>query len=106
MTSAVRRHRGGSFGKRRPPVHLDLTQVLCFVQSYLRQTGGVSPSQTEIAKHFGLTSRGATTFRALKALEARGYIRQHPGAKRAIEVLRPPIPIYDAETHQIRGYVS
>ena len=106
MSSAVRKHWGGRFGPRRQKVELDVTQVLVFIEAYLRKTGGVSPSQSEIAKHFGLTSRGSATFNALKALEARGKIRQRPGARRAIEVLQSPIPIFDAATHQIRGYVS
>lgn len=106
MTSAVRKHWGGRFGPRRPKVELDLTEVLLFIEAYLRKTGGVSPSQAEIARHFGLTSRGSATFNALKTLEARGKIRQLRGARRAIEVLQSPIPIYDAATHQIRGYVS
>jgi len=81
---------------------------LRFIETYMQESGGVSPSQTEIAKAFGMTSRGGVTFTALKRLEDKGFIRQLPGLKRAIEIVRTApnrIPIYDADTLQLRGHL-
>lgn len=104
--SALAKRKGSPAGVRGPRQTLDPMRVLAFVTDYLKRSGGVSPSQDEIAVAFGLKCRGCRTHTALKRLEDLGFIRQLHGSRRAIEVLRAPIPIYDAATHQIRGYVS
>lgn len=91
------------------------TRLLAFIESYQRQSGGVSPSFKEMQDATGRGSYGGLT-RSLDRLEAQGFIRRLPNKRRAIEVLRlslpkqPPfagaIPIYDADTHQIRGWLS
>lgn len=90
------------------PRDLPLRDVLVFVEEYISLNGGVSPSQTDIADALGVNSRGGSTVNALRALEIGGYIRRVPHRNRAIEVLRPVrdrIPVYDAETHQLREYL-
>ena len=90
--------------------------VLVFIRAYQQRTGGVSPSCDNIAEGIGLISKGNVS-RILTALEERGFIRRLSGHCRAIEVIRtapggkePPtstgkIPIYDADTLKIRGYL-
>lgn len=90
--------------------------VLTFIATYQRKTGGVSPSTADIAAGIGVVSKGnATAY--LDALEERGFIRRLANRSRAIEILKPVpggkeppkgrnrIPIYDADTLQIRGYL-
>lgn len=84
--------------------------VLVFIRDYQNREGAVSPACTDIAEGLGIVSKGNVSAH-LTALEQRGYIRRLFGRARAIEILKPPtsavrIPIYDAATHQIRGYVS
>lgn len=85
--------------------------VLVFIEAYQRREGGVSPSCEEIAKGVGSKSKGRAS-QILRDLEFRGFIRRLKHRNRAIEVLKSPppgiarIPIYDAQTHQIRGYVQ
>lgn len=90
--------------------------VLVFIQSYQKQEGGVSPSCDDIAAGIGIQSKGSVS-RMVSGLEARGFIRRVPNRYRAIEVLKPVpggkespkstgrIPIYDADTLQLRGYL-
>ena len=84
-------------------------EVLDFIVSFMRANDGVSPTPPEIGDSIGNTNK-TPTFYILKQLELRGYIRRLHRKVRAIEVLREspakPIPIYDAATPQIRGYVS
>ena len=82
-------------------------ELLTFINRHLRETG-FSPSFEEMKLALNLKSKSGI-HRLITALEERGFIRKGTG-QRAIEVLREsaakPIPIYDAATHQIRGYVS
>lgn len=87
--------------------------VLSFVQTYQEREGGVSPSCDEIAVGVGIQSKGRTS-QVLKALEERGFIRRLAGRCRAIEILKPVpeqirlrfrVPIYDANTHALKGYL-
>lgn len=83
-------------------------ECLSFVESYLAEHDGVCPTILEIAGGLG---KGSTNriHANLVALEERGFIRRIKNRARAIEVLkssRPRIPIYDADTHAIRGWVS
>ena len=84
-------------------------QVLDFIVDYQRDNDGLSPLQPEIQAALGFSSR-SRVFYILNSLQERGYIWRAPHQQRGIEVRRTapaaPIPIYDAATHQIRGYVS
>lgn len=89
-------------------------RVLTFIETYQVREGGVSPSCAEIADGLGLSSKGKASV-ALADLEAAGFIRRLHLKARAIEVLRtggkaPPfpgaVPIYDAATHNIRGWIA
>lgn len=91
-------------------------KVLNFLEAYQRAEGGVSPSVIEIAEHLGVNSK-SNAVEVLAALEERGFIRRLPHRCRAIEILKlapggrgptpPPnrIPVYDAETLQLREYL-
>lgn len=81
-----------------------MRRVLEAIRSYQRDNDGVSPACTDIAKTIGISSKGRVS-EALTALESEGRIRRLAGRCRAIEIIAP-IPIYDAATHEIRGYVS
>jgi repressor LexA len=80
-------------------------RILNFIQQYQANEGGVSPSCQEIADGVGFASKGWIS-RSLVDLEAAGKIRRLKGRRRNIEVLPDAIPIYDADTNQIRGWVS
>lgn len=85
-----------------------MRRALTAIVNYQRATGGVSPAGSEIATAMGMTSKGRVS-QILSELERAGYIRRISGRSRSIEVLRTgdtTIPIFDADTHQIRGYVS
>lgn len=90
--------------------------VLTFIRDYQKRAGGVTPSRREIAAGVNLKSVG-NIVEVIDALEERGFIRRLAGRARAIEILKPVpggkepprdtgrIPIYDAATHQLRGYL-
>lgn len=78
-------------------------QCLDFIGRFQRETGGVSPSFTQIMSAMNIASKSHVA-RLLAGLEANGSIRRLARKHCAIEVIS--IPIYDAQTHQIRGYVS
>jgi repressor LexA len=90
--------------------------VLVFITNYQKREGGVSPSCDDIRVGLGLKSRGRIPL-ILRALEERGFIRRLAHRNRAIAVIRaapggkePPrattrIPIFDADTLQLRGYL-
>lgn len=81
---------------------------LQWIVGFMRLNGGVSPTMDEIRDGLGLDNKGGA-HRMIKALEERGFIARMPRRARAIEVLRtapsPRIPIYDADTLQLRGYL-
>jgi SOS-response transcriptional repressor LexA len=87
-------------------------RILSFIEQYQATEGGVSPSCQEIADAVGFASKGWIS-QSLVDLEAAGKIRRLKGRRRNIEVLRggkqPPfpgaIPIYDAKTNAIRGWL-
>lgn len=64
-------------------------KVLEFVDRYIKETGGVSPSYREIAKGVGMSSVSGVD-RCINALSHMGFIRKHTAKHRSIEVLRMP----------------
>jgi repressor LexA len=91
-------------------------ECLTFIESYQTRHKGWPPTMDELAVGLSLKSKGAGTDQLLRQLEDRGYIRRHRHSNRSIEVLKsaggkqPPfkgaIPIYDARTHEIRGWLA
>ncbi len=81
--------------------------VLAFVQRYQKKTGGITPSYSEIAKGIGAASKAHISC-FISDLAAAGHIRRLRDRARAIEIVHDPnrIPIYDADTLQIRGFIS
>lgn len=96
-----------------------LRKTLDAIIKYQADNGGVSPAMTDIAAAIGVKHKSGA-HRLVTALEERGYLRRLPNRNRAIEVLpvrlpspaprRKPspgmIPIYDANTHKIMGFIS
>lgn len=80
-----------------------MRRTLAAIATYQRENGGISPACTDIAKAIGIVSKGRVS-EALSALEEAGRIRRLARRARAIEIVAP-IPIYDAETHALRGYL-
>lgn len=66
-------------------------QTLLYIQDYISLTGGVAPTISEIASHFGHKSK-SSSHRNVSQLVSRGYIRRLPRASRAIEVIQPVKP--------------
>lgn len=64
------------------------TEMMSFIEDYVSQSGGVSPSYAEAAHALGLKSKGSTS-RMFKRLEGKGYLKRLRGKHRALEVLRP-----------------
>ena len=70
-----------------------LQDTLLWIDSYQRQSGGVSPSYKEIAA--GLCLSKTTISRAITELESLGYIRTINQRARCIELIKPPPePLY------------
>jgi SOS-response transcriptional repressor LexA len=65
-------------------------RVLHFIERYMTQNNGVSPSMVEISAFLGQASKSAA-HRVLTALEERGRIRRLPNRARAIEVIKPSL---------------
>ena len=84
-------------------------ECLDFIIRYQRESGGVSPSVVDINLATGSVAKSGNGHRFLQDLEERGFIRRLPFKARAIEVLQAspskPIPIYDARTLQLKGYL-
>ena len=93
-----------------------MRECLLFIADYQKKSGGVSPSFTEIRDAVGRNSqRNVQDW--LGALEERGFIKRLPNRARAIQIVKPipgakplrgrakRIPIFDAKTHAIRGYL-
>lgn len=64
-------------------------ELLCFIDDFQRERGGVSPSFREMASHLGLASVSGV-HRLVCSLEERGFIRRLRDRARAIEVLKAP----------------
>ena len=64
------------------------TKLLAFIERYMAEHGGASPSFEEMRVSVGLASKSGVA-RRLEALEAAGRIRP-TGAKRAIEIVGLP----------------
>lgn len=86
-------------------------ETLDFIVRYQRENGGVSPCLTEIGAALKIASKGPV-HRLLTQLEVRGFIVRAKCKQRWIEVLSVPekpapkrIPIYDARTLKLRGYL-
>ena len=62
-------------------------KLMLFVQRYIDQHKGVSPSYTEMTTFCGLASKSGVN-RMLNSLEKRGFISRFPGLARAITVLK------------------
>jgi hypothetical protein len=101
---------------KQPPITDREIALLKFVEKYQRKHAGVTPNFREIAVALGLKSKSSISD-AITALERTGYIRRLRDRARAIEILRPAsggktppfegaIPIYDARTHEIRGWLA
>lgn len=81
-------------------------KVFNFIDGYLARNGGVCPSYREIMAGVGSKSLGHIAQTVTK-LERSGLIRKIPNRRRALEIIRhKSIPIYDADTLQIRGFIS
>lgn len=79
-----------------------------FIAVYQKRNDGVSPSFAEMRDAMGLASKSGV-HRHLEAMEKRGAIRRLHNRHQAIEVLdlrAQRIPIFDARTHKIRGYIQ
>lgn len=87
-----------------------LRETLAEVELYLAEHEGRSPAVRDICDALGLTSP-ARVHANLIELERRGFISRQvvggpkPAIVRVVRSLRVPIPIYDADTNQIRGYL-
>lgn len=89
---------------------------LIFIADFQKREGGVSPSMAEIADGMGLSCRAKAHYH-LTSLEERGFIQRIHNRARAIEILKPVpggkeppkrttrIPIFDADTLQLNGYL-
>ncbi len=65
-----------------------LKKTLDVIESYMIDSGGVSPSYDEIKDVMGLSSKSAVT-RLVNALCERGFLRKKHRRSRSIEVIRP-----------------
>lgn len=61
-------------------------KCLHFIEDYIHDHGGVSPTLYEMMEPLEVASKGSV-FRVLKELEQRGFIRRHPKQARSIEVI-------------------
>lgn len=64
-------------------------KVLRFIDVYVRQNEGVSPSYDEIKDHLGIASKSGVN-RIVTALKQRGFLRHGLNLSRNLEVLRLP----------------
>lgn len=91
-----------------------------FIQTYHAFSEGKSPTLEEIREGLEVSNK-SNVHRLLNSLEERGFIERPKRARanapfadeiavaRCINVLKsaaPSIPIYDADTLQIRGFIS
>lgn len=86
--------------------------ALTFISDFQRKNNR-TPSLGDVGRHLGGISRGNVA-NMLDRMELRGVIRRVVGAQ--IEILRGPrgkqppfdgaIPIYDAQTREIRGWLA
>lgn len=74
--------------------HVDLTpkpaksKLLGFLERYISDNDGVSPSFREMREFLGLGTTNGSLQRALKRLEKGGFIRRMHNRARAIEIVR------------------
>jgi SOS-response transcriptional repressor LexA len=61
------------------------TEMLSFIGRYMRESGGVAPTQIEIARGLNLASKGWIHV-VVQRLEQKGYLRRLRGKARAIEL--------------------
>lgn len=64
-------------------------ELLAYINGYVRQNGGVSPSFQEMANRLGFRGKSGV-HRIVTALERRGFVRRVPNRARGIEVIRIP----------------
>lgn len=83
--------------------------ALTFLEAFQRRYEGATPTIAQIADGLRISGLGRA-HAILKSLEERGFIARGPRtyhAPRVIEILRNTarIPIFDADTLQLRGYL-
>lgn len=65
------------------------TQLLKYIDEYMREGGGIAPTIEDMAHGVGLASKSGV-IRLLNALEERGFIRRMRNRARAIEIIKLP----------------
>jgi len=73
--------------KANAPLEQTACEVFCWIEDYMAETGGVTPSFSEIMAGTGL--RRTTVHRAVAELERLGELARIPGMQQAIVILQP-----------------
>lgn len=73
-------------------------QVLDFIEEFIEDHGGVSPSYKQISEAVGLNSCSGVQ-RIIVGLEERGYIRVLPGKARSITIISNPYSVGAQSDH-------
>jgi SOS-response transcriptional repressor LexA len=76
--------------------------LLHYLQTYIAEHDGVSPTVREIQSHLGMTSPSGPA-RLLDALERQGLIARFPNRARNIRLTRPPADLAAVPDAEIRA---